>query len=332
MKKVIKTLLSIMFLISLTACTINIYTDGEKQGSQQQTITDNTQVDPLVKDDQNGQEELIEQSNDELEELYAKWSTIIGYWSATENRYAVVDMADNHTLCFEYGMWETSYSTGEAKVTKIFSEQKDQLTAEITYTTSENKTVEEQIQIDLSGLDRDGKIRIKYGEEDWYQYMKVGDTREEAFDTYLENAYPQEEPFDPSTIEQTYEEREALFDQWYMISGYWNSNDGRYIVLDAADAHTLCIEYGMWDSEYSTGYKDVYKIYSEAENELTVIIDYQNKENDISYTKIRLDLSSYLNNGKLQIKIDDDAWYLYMLGGMTQEEAYNTYLDSLNYQ
>ena len=44
--------------------------------------------------------------------------------------------------------------------------------------------------IDYSGLEQDGKIRIKIGEDEWRQYMFAGQTEEEAYQTYADNAFP----------------------------------------------------------------------------------------------------------------------------------------------
>ena len=46
---------------------------------------------------------------------------------------------------------------------------------------------EKAVIIDYSGLDRDGKIRIRIGQEDWLQYMYAGATANEALQTHIDN-------------------------------------------------------------------------------------------------------------------------------------------------
>ena len=41
----------------------------------------------------------------------------------------------------------------------------------------------------FSGLEQDGKIRIKIGEADWNHYMFAGNTSQEAYQTYIDNTF-----------------------------------------------------------------------------------------------------------------------------------------------
>lgn len=45
--------------------------------------------------------------------------------------------------------------------------------------------------MDYSGLEQEGKIRIKIGEDEWRQYMFAGQMLEDAYQTCLDNEHPQ---------------------------------------------------------------------------------------------------------------------------------------------
>ena len=50
-------------------------------------------------------------------------------------------------------------------------------------------TIDMGLGMDYSGIEQDGKIRIKIGEDEWRQYMFAGNTKDEAYQTYCDNTY-----------------------------------------------------------------------------------------------------------------------------------------------
>lgn len=131
-------------------------------------------------------EEAPQQTPEELEDLYEQWALVVGYWNTGEDRYAVPDMMDSHTACFLHDIWPAK--DGEyGLVTSLCSDKEYELTAVVTYENRE--PAQETVIIDYSGLDQDGKIRMKIGEDEWRQYMFAGNTSDEAFITYYENKY-----------------------------------------------------------------------------------------------------------------------------------------------
>mgnify|MGYP003297767866 CR=1 FL=1 len=50
-------------------------------------------------------------------------------------------------------------------------------------------TIDMGLGMDYSGIEQDGKIRIKIGEDEWRQYMFAGNTMDEAYQTYCDNTY-----------------------------------------------------------------------------------------------------------------------------------------------
>ena len=200
MKKLVYTIAIMLLAFSLTACvTINVVApEGEAQKEQQTENTQqSTQQEPQVQqpvqtpagteaentESSAEKTQQPQQSYEDLEQLYSIWSQLVGYWNAAENRFALVDMMDSHTACFADGMWETEYYR-ECIVAQLYKDGEQQLWAVIN-----TDGTQENVLIDYSGIEQDGKIRIKIGEDEWRQYMFAGNTMDEAYQTYCDNTY-----------------------------------------------------------------------------------------------------------------------------------------------
>lgn len=200
MKKLVYTIAIMLLSFSLTACvTINVVApEGEAQKEQQTENTQqSTQQEPQVQqpvqtpagteaentESSAEKTQQPQQSYEEPEQLYSIWSQLVGYWNAAENRFALVDMMDSHTACFADGMWETEYYR-ECIVAQLYKDGEQQLWAVIN-----TDGTQENVLIDYSGIEQDGKIRIKIGEDEWRQYMFAGNTMDEAYQTYCDNTY-----------------------------------------------------------------------------------------------------------------------------------------------
>lgn len=117
--------------------------------------------------------------------LYEHWHSIVGYWNAAEGRFAVPDMEDSHTAVFRYGMWDTEFATDYGRVIGLTSSKEGELTAIVEW----DGGAQETVIVDYSGLEQDGKIRIKIGNEDWMHYMYAGATQTQAYETYIDNTF-----------------------------------------------------------------------------------------------------------------------------------------------
>lgn len=211
MKKLVYTIAIMLLAFSLTACvTINVVAPEGKdsggkqtesgtqqpQGEEQPQQTEQTPVPQQIpagteaentessaEETQQPAAQQPQQSYEEPEQLYSIWSQLVGYWNAAENRFALVDMMDSHTACFADGMWETEYYR-ECIVAQLYKDGEQQLWAVIN-----TDGTQENVLIDYSGIEQDGKIRIKIGEDEWRQYMFAGNTMDEAYQTYCDNTY-----------------------------------------------------------------------------------------------------------------------------------------------
>lgn len=133
-----------------------------------------------------------EQTTEEAEqltedELYEQWHRLVGYWNTSEGQFAVPDMADSHSAVFCYGIWETEFATDYGRVTQLTASGDEELTAVVVWDGGEPE--EQSIVIDYSGLEKDGSIFIKIGQQDWMRYTSGGATAEEALQAYMEDAH-----------------------------------------------------------------------------------------------------------------------------------------------
>ena len=198
MKKLFIAIMVVILAFSFTACvTINVVapdSGGEKelqtennekdeQHTPQTESTENKRTAGATENEENSAEGQPQQSLQETEELYSQWMRLVGYWNAAEGRFALPDMMDSHTAYFAYGMWDTEYYR-EGIVTYIGKDGEEQLFAKVD---ADGEVV--TVLVDYSGLERDGKMRIKIGDEDWMQCMFAGNTWDEAYQTYIDNTY-----------------------------------------------------------------------------------------------------------------------------------------------
>ena len=195
MKKILAIFLVVMVLLSLTACStaevnelLEQIGDLNEALSQLEDKLDELQVQQGENSDDTqpgGNEADPENSSlpqDIDPALYECWHDLVGYWNAAEGRFAVPDMEDSHSAAFRYGMWETELDSDYGRVTALAATGEQELTAVVTWDSGEKAVI-----IDYSGLDRDGKIRIRIGQEDWLQYMYAGATANEALQTHIDN-------------------------------------------------------------------------------------------------------------------------------------------------
>ena len=192
MKKMLFILLSCLTVFALTACQ---FTKDPSTLEDMLSNMDTEELEQLI----DVLENIVKQKQEDASstgptpdpgqqpdqsQVYEDWHTLVGYWNAARGRFAVPDMEDSHTAVFRYGMWETEFDTGYGRVTQLTATAEQELTATVVWSEG---SVEKTIIIDYSGLDRDGKIRMKIGIEDWMQYMYAGATSAEALQTHVDN-------------------------------------------------------------------------------------------------------------------------------------------------
>lgn len=195
MKKTFIVLLACLTVFVLTACQLGanlstveeILSNMDAEDLEQLIDVLERLVEQKQEEDGSGTEPSSGQQQLDQSRVYEDWHTLVGYWNATGGRFAVPDMEDSHSAVFRYGMWETEFATDYGRVTQLVATAEQELTATVVW--SEGGGAEKTVIIDYSGLERDGKIRIKIGSEDWMQYMYAGATSDEALQAHIDNAF-----------------------------------------------------------------------------------------------------------------------------------------------
>lgn len=211
MRRLVGLICIFILSMSLTACSgedalVNILSKAISKAMEksQESVSEQTESEEKQENTTSSQttESVVGESQTDkttamdMIQLYECWSKVVGYWNAAEGHFAVPDMMDSHTAVFIYGIWDTEACSGEGLVTELYESKEQELTASVYYAAQEANELRDALAertitvvIDYSGLDQDGKIRIKIGEDDWRHYMFAGDTSEEAYLTYVDNTF-----------------------------------------------------------------------------------------------------------------------------------------------
>ena len=171
------------------------------------------------------------------------WQKLAGCWTAADERFAYFTCGDDGPT-FWSGQWETPipYRREAAKVSASLTDLGDGLyTVEITYPPAseaadaqELRPISYTLTLDLSGLERDGKISIQAPEDQLRQYAWGGASYDDAYDSVHDIQYA------------SFAEMQNL---WGKLDGYWGSEDGRFVVFGQTDDTTLSFQEGMLDAE-----------------------------------------------------------------------------------
>ncbi len=189
MKKLFAILLSLAMLLSLSACELGQLAQlfGEVDSE------DLEQLEGVL-----GQLEQLASSIPNLDpeqevDAYTQWSSLVGYWNGADGVFFVLDLEDSHTAAFNTGIWSTDSGRGYGSVQELTVSGEDRLSALIYYPEvpaegGSSHLPEEvvSLEVDYSGLERDGKIQIILNGEAVLCAF-AGNTSAEAYRTYLDN-------------------------------------------------------------------------------------------------------------------------------------------------
>ena len=322
MKKLLIVLLTCLTVFALTACQLgadlsaleDMLSDMDTEDLEQLIDVLEGIVEQKQEEDGSGTEPSSDQQQLDQSRVYEDWHTLVGYWNAAGGRFAVPDMEDSHSAVFRYGMWETEFATDYGRVTQLVATAQQELTATVVW--SEGGGAEKTVIIDYSGLERDGKIRMKIGNEDWMQYMYAGVTADEALQTHIDNTTGNNPEIDQSRV----------YEDWHTLVGYWNAAGGRFAVPDMEDSHSAVFRYGMWETEFATDYGRVTQLVATAQQELTATVVWS--EGGGAEKTVIIDYSGLERDGKIRMKIGSEDWMQYMYAGATADEALQTHIDN----
>lgn len=252
------------------------------------------------------------------------WQKLDGCWTAADERFAYFT-CDDYGPAFWSGQWENPipYRREAAKASADLTDLGDGLyTVEITYPPAteaadaqELRPLSYTLTLDLSGLERDGKISLKAPEDQMRQYAWGGASYDDACDSVHDVQYA------------SFAEMQNL---WGELDGYWDSEDGRFVVFGQTDDATLSFQEGMLDAGEGRGAGTFEKAMTAmGESPIQLIVHYPaiGEENQMDgplpelFLPVYLDTTALSSQGTLGIKIGDEGvWSDYLYAGERMED------------
>lgn len=252
-------------------------------------------------------------SDAELAEL---WQSLTGCWTAADGRFAYFTYADG-APAYLGGIWESEaiFRRGSGTVSKFAAYGNGKYAITICYppVTDGNAADEQEtremfftLELDVSGLEQDGHIRLNDPDGQTRQYAWGGSSYDDAYDSVQDIQYA------------TFEEMQTL---WSELAGCWNSEDGCFVVFDQMDGSMLLFQEGLWNAGGGRGFGTFEKaMTSIGDIPIKFIIYYPaiGEENLVDgplpelSQPVYLDITDLYTRGALHLKIGENGeWKLY---------------------
>lgn len=261
----------------------------------------------------------VEQPPKEQADIAALWEKLSGCWTAAEEHFAYFTYQEGGPA-FWSGLWEQPipYRREAASASSLVDLGDGLYTLSLTYPPVSGDAADNQdlkplrytLALDISGLEQDGKIRIEAPDDQWRQYAWGGASYDDTYDSVHDIQYA------------TFAEVQSL---WSELTGYWNSEDGRFVVFEQEGGDALLFQEGVWDAGGGRGFGTFEKAMTPLDaNPLKFIIYYPaiGEENLADGPLPELSQPVYLDRTKLDttealgVKIGEDgAWNWYQYAG-----------------
>ena len=195
MKKVWIIIISILIVavIVMGVVIFMLVNDKNKQEGEEENNTNTSQNNNnTLADVKNVQDAIKRLPNDKAVNYI--WETLDGYWIGPDNLFISFEIKDNLPNIM-YGFFKSGYmEAGRLTKSEAVGEYEAALTILIPATEAtelSDATLEKNatIYIDLSSIEKDGKIKIKmehHNDGNWGQYTFGGKTFEEAYSKFQE--------------------------------------------------------------------------------------------------------------------------------------------------
>ncbi len=303
MKKLLAVILSLVCACTLAACDIKDLPMEEIKDLV--SALEEMQSSAAESDDASKEESTFDTSSES--DLYAQWASLVGYWHAADGRYFLLDMADSHTAYFEEGTWDTSHQRGGYVEDLTLAGSVYQGTArypEVAATEMEEQKPEESvaIQVDVSGLDNDGKINITVNGER-YTCAFAGQTREEAYAVHQQNMGDIVDANDPLAV------------LWRDLQGCWEADGTHFAEFSFRDGEPVFYS-GEWGNPLPAGREAGHVsdyVKAEAGHYYTVTVFYPplkepaDAQDLLSYRYTLMIGVTELEKGNLELQIPEDS-------------------------
>lgn len=280
MKKLLALTLTIVMLLTLTACFPNGGVESPEETAQ-----------PGLSD----------------EELHPLWEELSGCW-VCEDRFVYVTWTDAGPA-FLSGIWDAPvpYNRDAAQVSSAVDLSEGLYTLSLTYPPVSGDAADSQdlqsllytLALDVSAV-ADGVLRAEAPEDEWRDYTYAAVSYSDAWDAHFAREYA------------SFEEMQSF---WTELTGRWVSEDGRFVEFDQADSHTLLFMTGMLNAGAGRGWGTYEKTLSAmGEIPMTIIISYPPFESELEGSlpadtlTFELDMMEIHTHGKLPICFEGEEW------------------------
>ena len=346
MRKVLSFLLCAVLLISLAACedmTINISfsTPETTEGTVAETVptTETTEpaasqsgtdgTEPPVKDTNTTPTEHLVPSTDPSEPPVTQspvqmlWDRLAGCYTCGSDRFVYFTYKDEGPA-FLSGFWDNPvpYNRAPASVTHVEDLGGERYVLTLVYTPNEENAADEQ---DLRPLEY--TVALQTDElSKGIVYMETPENS--GFEYYTFAGYSYDDAYDASHNVQ-YATFAQMQEFWSWLTGYWNSDDGRFVCFDQKDSNSLIFMEGIWDSG-SRGWADFEKAMSGyMDLPMEFVVYYPPISNELDgdlpgeYVRVIVDWMEVETHGHIFVKMDENGeWIKYTFAGYTEAEAY----------
>ncbi len=337
MKRMICIIAIFVMLASLTACDgfsiqINIgdkktTAPSESAGSTLPTKTEptvTTTTGNVTSDPEESEPPSVTTENPEValspEEIL--WDKIGGCWIGDEGRFVYITYNDQGPA-FWSGFWENPqpYRRDPAAVSALNNLGGGLYTMSLTYPPVSGDAADSQdlnplrytLALDISGLEA-GILRVEAPEDQWRSYTFGGYSYDDAYD---------------ASHNVQYANFTQMQEFWQWLTGYWNSDDGRFVCFDQKDNDSLIFMEGIWDSG-SRGWADFEKAMSGSMDLPTeFIVYYPPVSNELDgdlpaeYVRVFVDWMEMETHGHIYLRMGENGeWIKYTFAGYTEAEAY----------
>lgn len=335
MKRIACIIMTLVLLVSLAACegiTINVNIGGTPADTTEAVLPEDTAPstppttqpeEPVVPEDTQPQSMTHPTTPAQTTmTVDALWDMLSGCWVGDEDRFVYFTYNDQGPA-FWSGVWENPipYRREAAAVSALNDLGGGLYTMNLTYPIVSGDAADSQdlmelrytLMLDISDLSH-GTITVEAPDDTLRQYTFGGYSYDDAYDASNNVQYA------------TFAEMQEF---WRWLTGYWNSEDGKFICFDQKDSNSLVFMQGIWNSG-SRGWADFEKAMSGyMDLPMEFVVYYPPVSNELDgdlpyeYVVVSVDWMEVETHGRIYVQIGENGdWVQYTFAGFSESDAY----------
>lgn len=246
--------------------------------------------------------------------LHLLWEEISGCW-VCEDRFVYITWTDDGPA-FLSGIWDAPipYNRDAAQVDSAINLSNGLYTLSLSYPPVTGDAADSQdlqsmlytLALDVSTLD-DGILRVEAPEDRWRDYTYAAVSYSDAWDALFIREYA------------SFAQMQSF---WTELTGRWVSQDGHFVEFDQADNQTLLFMTGRLDAGAGRGW-GIYEKTLNAMGDIpmTIIISYPPFESELEGSlpadtlTFELDMMEIHTHNRLPIRFEGEDWIIFQREG-----------------